>query len=123
MLTHTEAVGYLRALRRTLMRAQGHLREQADNWYGPEEAREREAFVAVSEQLWPWVYGPRSLLPTVIALKDRVDKGQPMEPINFFNLMIIVGRLDILLDPLCEMVCGVRLPQPDSSWLSGWGPE
>ena len=39
------------------------------------------------ERIWPWVWGDKCMLPMLVKVLDSVDNGNPLVPLDYYNLM------------------------------------
>lgn len=44
------------------------------------------------EKIWPWVWGDKCPLPSLVKVLDNVDNGNPLAPLDYYNLMFILLR-------------------------------
>ena len=72
-------------------------------------------------EMYPYVFGRVNLVRVVANLLDRVESGQRLAPLDFYNIVLMAYR-----DPLMRAwfaTTGRNLPEPDAAWLAGWDDE
>jgi len=42
--------------------------------------------------MFPWLFGEKCPLETLVKVLDRVDRGAELEPLVYYNLMIVLDR-------------------------------
>lgn len=117
-MKQSEAVRHIRALRRTIQRAQTNLRDPLMGF------AEDDPIQKAAETLMPWIFGPTSLLDVVVKVEDMIDAGKELVPLDFYNLMAVAWRLQpqlVVLPALIQQ--GEKLPEPSIDWIAGWEPE
>ena len=77
-------------------------------------------------ELWPWVFGDKCPLPTLVKILDNVDDGGTLSPHDYFNQMFILDRFT----PEIKAATNMRLIQAhippipegpaDVDILGGW---
>lgn len=67
------------------------------------------------EDLEPWVYGEKSILPKLAMLQDRGNVTGP----ELYNLMYVAHHLAPYI-AASALGMGDPLPEPDLAWQRGW---
>lgn len=117
-MKQSEAMRHIRALRRTIQRAQTNLRDPLMGF------AEDDPIQQAANTLMPWIFGPTSLLDVVVKVEDMADNGFPLAGIDFYNLMTVAHRLQPQLAVLPALIQqGDELPAPELAWLGGWEEE
>ena len=77
------------------------------------------------ERIWPWVWGEKCPLPALIKVLDNVDNGNPLAPLDYYNLMFILLRFTPELMIIIRMKEGKYSTFPEDfpeiqDILGGW---
>lgn len=116
-MRESEAMEWVRRLHSSAQKCRSNLIETLETMDTSKAAAE-----AVCESLYPWLFGPKSILRATAMILERgtIETGQ------FFNLMYVANR------PEMRVLLGVWLivsdlpefPEQDTRWIAeGWEPE
>jgi hypothetical protein len=119
----SEAIKHLRTLMFSMQRLRGFAEET-----GIVEKEGNHERLSLSEnfaaELWPWVWGDKSLLPILDKLIDKYDTTGELEPMDFHNIITVATQLEpILLGGGAEFHDSTFPRQAEIQWLFGWDPE
>jgi hypothetical protein len=116
-MKHSDAVRHLRAMLFTLQRARSITKEELVNAGWPEKTVQ-----SVLETLLPWIHGDKCPVPALVKILDRVENGDRIDGMDFYNLVTIAT----LLQPSLLFLIGsigndLDFPkQPSIQWVKGW---
>lgn len=72
-------------------------------------------------EMYPYLFGEVNLVRVVADLLGKVESGQGLVPLDFYNIVLMAYR-----EPLMRAwfaTTGHNLPEPDAAWLAGWEDE
>lgn len=72
-------------------------------------------------EMYPYVFGQVNLVQVVANLLGKVESGQGLAPLDFYNVVLMANR-----EPLMRAwfaTTGRNLPEPDAAWMAGWDDE
>lgn len=92
---------------------------------GVEDENEDSKEAWILRDLFPWLFGPKSILIPLSHLNSRIKAGQALDPADFYNMMVIVDRTALL------EFYGIReggesiasFPFPSMKIFSEWEPS
>jgi len=72
-------------------------------------------------EMHPYIFGEVSLVGVVADLLDRVESGQGLAPLDFYNAVLMANREPLMRAWFAKT--GWHLPEPDVVWMAGWEGE
>ena len=66
-------------------------------------------------ELSPWLFGHKSIVPTLLRFLDRSEKGASIAGADFYNFMWVASREPSI--GLVALAQGHDLPKPDLAWM------
>lgn len=69
----------------------------------------------VFTDLEPWLFGPKSIVPSLAAYIGRAEKGAPITGSEFYNFMWVAQKTPTIT-LAAEFVRGNPLPKPEMQW-------
>jgi hypothetical protein len=106
-MTRLEALKHLRVMLFAVQKARSNLMEAV----GDDETGNK-----VNSDLNPWLFGARSVLPSLVKYLDRIEAGAPINGSDFYNFMTIAARSPVIA--VTAMTGDDVLPEPDMSWCA-----
>jgi hypothetical protein len=123
-ITEAQAIRLLRLMMWQIQR----IRSMAIESLGDLSNEEAERVLAITH---PWLSPERNVLRAVDMILARVDRGEALEPLDFYNMMVICDLTPLIQagalfskapeDPLYEDRS--PFPRPDIRWFQGWAEE
>jgi len=113
-LTQSHALDMLRGMLKLLLKARSSMREGAID-------------PNVLEDLYPWLFGDKCVLPALSGVIDRAEQSGTLSPMDFFNQMTVLYRFMPTLVAVAPITLGSKLlpaePPDHMVYLRGWAPE
>ena len=116
-MKHSEAEAHIRGLMLGVQRMRSIVREELG-------VESDDTINDTLENLNPWVFGAKSILPALVKVLDRIDDGKQMTPQEFYNFVFIATDLEPELAIVTSVVADKDFPLlTDMNWLRGWEAE
>lgn len=115
-----EAVDMLTHLLRWSIKAPSSVMEALEQASDP--GTSDEIIEAMAADMYPWLFGKSAVSVALDHLLGRVRNGQILTPGDFYNMMIIVDKTDVL--KLCPIAfdMGWKFPKPSLKIFTEWEP-
>jgi hypothetical protein len=112
-VNHAEALGHLKTMMVSTQKARSNVIESLEG-IGDRDPEQ------LAETTNPWLFGPKSVLPKLVELIPKYEKGAPISGMDFFNLMYVATKFA----PEIGVISLNPLPEPDHAWVGEvWWPK
>lgn len=105
-MNRAEALRLLRIMLTAAQKTRSDLREGLG---------EDEAMEMAQAELRPWLFGPKSIVPSLAEYIGRAELGKPITGAEFYNFMWVAHN-DGLIVLTAHMIAPPGLPEPDLAW-------
>jgi len=79
--------------------------------------------VEVASGMWKYIWGNKSVLPILSKVIDQSEETGKLEPLAFYNMMIIATEFEPLIMSAAGAIDETFPAVASIYWLLGWDPE
>jgi len=116
-MKQSEAMKYVRKLLNGVQRSRSAIRESLIT----NGEFDTKVIEQVMIDLNPWLFGPKG--ESFIKALAQIDDRDSVTPMEFYNFMTIIHRLDLTINATAGIMTETMYPEPNIQWMSGWEKE